>query len=615
MVSSLPATRADPLASMPALHARTMALAERGEARELCAGACLVEQLLGDVAACAEAEATVDPMLADVRDVCRHLASAVLSQRSLSSDDAATCAALLRSALVLAVTETGRMRARPQGRLGPTATELLRHAADWKTPECFGYDVCEPLAVRSDVATWQLRNGGAGPPLVVGVRTGGSYLAPIWAADTRTTLPYVTLRPLRIDGRIVFADRELARLPVALPSGARIVVVDDQPDTGATVRAVHDMLTTRYPHARDVTVTSPGRLFVVHEKKLRAITDRLPVRRSAHLWQLLDRGNHRRLISRAAACGVPLGEADEWAVEPFHGRFVSRYQMGESFVPWSDPSFAAASPRRIDPRRTPISVRSRRDPTALYHFRFVGTGPHGAWCADGLEQFGSYLPAERYFCDGYVVTRHEPDLTDLADHLADRWDKLRTPVLAYWQTLAAHNAVGSIDPRTRYDLRGRVRDAAGRLGQQIGRRLPLDDRWLERYVPDACSVGGGSGRLLRTSLAYSHHWWHWQVGTRDGSPTVRRFGIDWIWGGTGCLESEIASFAVEHRLSAGRIRELADGLNGAVDAEDVHRRLGEGILWNLKTWRRRCRVMSPGAADRVEQDLADLAGYVAATTG
>ncbi|OKI02196.1 hypothetical protein A6A06_14075 [Streptomyces sp. CB02923] len=586
------------------------------EARYACA--CFIEQILADTAACRTAPAAAHTLLAEVRRACLTLARAVAA--GPGQDAPMPRDAFLRHAMASAVAQTAALWRSGAARDDAATEALLRHASDWKTPECYAYDLADLPPVHAQATAWLRETAPAGPVFVVGVRTGGSYLAPLWAAAVaaqgRQAAAWTTLRPLRRAGRAELVPAETGRLPTELPPGTTVVAVDDQPDTGNTARAVCDALRRRFPAVRDFVFASPGRVYRPDGDGLRPVVETSPVRAAPpRLWQLLAPADADRLTARAEALGVLPADGPHYRPVPFGSPFHERYGTPTSSSAEAD---GAPGPRRISPRNRPFSLVTDAGEGGAYHFRFVGAGPHGAAGARSLAALGEFLPPERHHVDGYLVTAHEPGLLPLGPALAGPSGPWRRraleAVVRYWRGLESLGGLGEVDGAVVHDPRERLDGALRRLRERLSGPLPVDGAWLDRHLPRRAALGGIRGRLLRTSLPYSHQGWHWRVKVPGGAyepVSVRRFGLDWVWGGGGPLESEIASFVVENRLDGACLDELRAALADDPLLDAALDLAGEALWWNVKSWLRRCPAPDAAAALRIREDLDAMARYVA----
>ncbi|MCC9738420.1 phosphoribosyltransferase [Streptomyces sp. MNU89] len=631
--------------ALPALHRAFVDTARQdGSTAALHACSCFAEQLLSDTAAAAARAAAAGAApaadtagLTDaarrLRELCTVLARDMAAGPSQPVRGAERQLTTVEHALAAATDATDTLWRSPSARTDEETAALLRHATDWKTPECYGYDLADPELSLDQAAGWLAARPADTPVLVVGVRTGGSYLAPFWQAGVEdaglAAGPWHSVRPVRGAGGIILPASELAALPRELRPGTTVVLVDDQPDTGATARAVRDRLAERFPGVRDIVLAAPGRLHDLNGPAVRVLTERPVVRTgTSRLWQLAGAGDTAGLVARARAAGVPLAVGAVHRIRPFRGPFLTAY--GTAAVPAQD-----GGVHRIAPHKRPFTLIADSDglrgtgrdghdsaPEA-YHFRFIGTGTHGLHCHRTLRAMGDLLPAGHTFADGYLITRHETGLRPLREELPaltppQQRGALGT-VAASWEALRRLGELGRPGRGAAYNPRARLDEALRRLRHRMGRPLPVDGAWTARHLPERAPIGGVDGILFRTPLPYGHGHWHWQLaGDGDCATglTVRRFGLDWIWGGGGCLESEIASFVVENRLDESAVNVLGEAVaaaTGDARAFDAGLRLaGEALYWNVKTWLRRCPVLTGVTADRVETELAAQARYVAA---
>lgn len=328
--------------ALPELHRAFVETARRaGSSAALHACACFTEQLLADAAAgAAEASAVLGGDLEgvagcpigargpEVRSLCTALAREMAADPHAPAREPDQRLALLTEALTFAATAVDALWRSDAAGAGAAAA-LLQHAADWKTPECYGYDLADPELMSAQAARWLAARPGDGPVLVVAVRTGGSYLAPFWQAAAedagRAVGPWHSVRPLRGPGGIDLPAVELRALPAQLPVGTDVVLVDDQPDTGATALAVRERLRARFPGAGDVVLSSPGRLYDLSGPHVRQVFAARPVhRRAGRLWELPVE-DAAGVVDRARAVGVRLPPGGAWRVEPFRGEFAARY--------------------------------------------------------------------------------------------------------------------------------------------------------------------------------------------------------------------------------------------------------------------------------------------------
>ncbi len=265
---------------------------------------------------------------------------------------------------------------------------------------------------------------------------------------------------------------------------------------------------------------------------------------------------------------------------------------------------------RIDPRHAPFVLC--RDARPAYVARFIGEGPHGRWSAAQLDRFAGLTPVSTAFVDGYLVTPFDHSLRPLTTVLSESDGHVRLGEVArYWRILAATSSVCRVPATLTKQLRAPLRHALDRLRERIGGPLPVDGVWIDRHVPESVPRGGAEGLLVRSSLPYAHQRWHWQVAGEQ----LRRFGIDSIWGGTLCVDAEVSAFLVENhtdRAVSERTCAVLDELLPPGVVTGALGRIGEALLWNLKTWNRRRPVLSGAATERIIADLERLRDAVLA---
>ncbi len=486
-------------------------------------------------------------------------------------------------------------------------------------PECLGFDLADPEVCHSDAGWWlATRDPGAEAPVVVGIRTGGSYLAPMWAARIAAGdghLSYTTVRPLTRRDRS-YSIEELAPVRAACVGGRDVVIVDDQADTGATVMGLASALSG----CGTIWTSSPGRIQLIEGGKRRALRRVTPLRDAAdrRLWQLLLPEQHPRLITRLLE-HVPDLEGDPrdleigWRVRGL----AARYEGGHCWRAWNHPEVPRRPRHLVNPHKTPFVLRSKGEP--VVHARFMGESLFGR------EEFArvqscDLLQPPVWYLDGYLLSRHLQGLRSFRSVYQtsdqDGRRRLRQQVAQYWRRLFAGGT--SLDGRwlTR-PLRAEMTAAldALRAKRLDGGPVPT---WPTLLVPAQVGGPGGTGRLLRSSLIYSHPGWHWQVAPEG---RVLRFHADASWGNyyfrksqLSCLELEVASFLLETRFPISDVPFLMAELADLASSQDLARltleRLGEAVLLWVRTWFRSLRHRSPEAATLVRADLRDMWDYL-----
>jgi hypothetical protein len=397
-------------------------------------------------------------------------------------------------------------------------------------PECLGYDLADVEVVAGDAAWWRARHAGA--VWLVGLRTGGSYFAPMWSAHTG--LPYTTVRPRR-----PLAPHALAALARAAPRPDHIVLLDDQIDTGAALAEVIAALAGTAAAGAAHWCASPGRIARWTGERWRRARDVSPVvpgRR--RLWQLLGDADHPRLIARLRDAGLALPTAARVAWRARHGKT-------RAWLPWNNPRLASLRRRLINPRKSPFAIVDGSGEPALFA-RFIGEAIFGRAEADRVAAFSPLHPPST-FLDGYLLTPAAPRLRPFADaHAAADTEarrRMRAGVARYAALLAAHGRLVTTCPPV--DGPVRVARAVERIARRTGARIAFA---LPIEPPAAEDVA------VLSSLAYSHGAWHWAV---DAHGDTHRFQVDATWGGISSIGLELAAFVTACELPPADAAALA----------------------------------------------------------
>jgi adenine/guanine phosphoribosyltransferase-like PRPP-binding protein len=148
-----------------------------------------------------------------------------------------------------ALPEARRLHADLQRLPEPGTTAVVR------LPVCFRSFDLQVADARRLAADFARTPGPARPVVVVGVRTSGSYLAPLVAAalvDLGIPAITITVRP-----GCPVAPRDRARLARGVTEGAAVAIVDDPPDSGASVRQSVELLTETGVPADAITLLLP----------------------------------------------------------------------------------------------------------------------------------------------------------------------------------------------------------------------------------------------------------------------------------------------------------------------------------------------------------------------
>ncbi len=433
---------------------------------------------------------------------------------------------------------------------------LMKVMQELRTPECSGYDLCDLEVCYEDALNW-LREAPAdsSPPLLIGVRTGGAYYAPFWSSAFRqrwgNDALYYTVRPLRQPSdpqAPAYLPEEFSLLPDELEPGTEIMILEDQPHTGQTVLELSRSLAAKYRLAKPIWVSSPGRLFRVENDRLLRIKDSVPLAagKPKRIWQML--GNARELVEA-------LEQRLDWRDMKSDLEIVPYKAIQE----WNHPSRRGDVPFRINPRKTPFIVKRKSNGEPVAFAKFIGKDLFGDFQAHQLQKFAPYFPRVESFVDGYVITGYEPGVTEMRETLARSGASLQRQVLdevaPYWKLLLENQGIGGDGM-----VHSLAEGWAGLLEEMerlVGANLPCDRAWFEHGLHTEWS----RPTHVYSSLPYANQHWHWKAGrTAGGRITICRFHADSIWGGTSCLEVELASFILENRVKACGVRLLADGV-------------------------------------------------------
>lgn len=441
--------------------------------------------------------------------------------------------------------------------------DILERALTMPMPESYGYDLADVAICFDDARQFARSYPIERPLIVVGVRSGGSYLAPYWAAglSLQTGVPpcWTTLRPLGGSGqREGYHGSELQRLIrrcQSLATRGEIVIVDDQPDSGRTVDQLANALA---PWAFGLWFASVGkvsRLSGAGRRSPPPARQPLKLRPRPLLWQLLLEEDHSRFLETLAetlpsAC---LSSAAEVVIRC--PTLEQRYGRPHAWLPWNHPSLRQGARRLINPKKTPLTVLDRAGQPML-HLRFVGEGLFGLAEFQRVQRLG-IRDDEAWFADGYRVATHIPGLRPLREALARASPVEATALLARCAKAlccCAEQPLAVLEGRLPGAIRvgERIGALLGRLRERTGVVLDLPPvlAWLPEFVVPAF---GASRQLVLSSLRYAWGHWHWQV-MPDGA--LRRFHLEANWGGPSWPELEVAAFLLEHRLGPASLHGL-----------------------------------------------------------
>ena len=270
-------------------------------------------------------------------------------------------------------------------------------------PECCGYDLADLALIAGDVdrLTAQVRLDRAF--LIVGIRTGGTYLAPLWKAVLTglgvADVHWCTVRPRE---ECAASDGlEIARAWLEHRFAPVIVVVDDRPDTGATMERVAAPL--REPGV-DLWFSSVGKLWqgpAAHPMPSHPPAYVMRNSRAPRLWECLLPDEHPEFIARLRdTAGIPSLPAQA----RLHFRCPQgevRYGLSRAWLPWNDPQVLNGHRSLVNPRKTPIEILGP-DGDALLHLRFIGEGVFGRAEFERMRKMGATGAA--WLVDGYAIT-------------------------------------------------------------------------------------------------------------------------------------------------------------------------------------------------------------------
>lgn len=317
----------------------------------------------------------------------------------------------------------------------------------------------------------------AQPLLVVGVRTAGSYLAPLATAFLRAggrrNARSMTVRPGQS-----WLEKERQLLRWAVETGALAIIVDDPPNTWSTVAETADLLAGQGIKRSSVvlamqtfpTTSPPPDSLGVHPLVLQP-WDRYHVQRllepegvKASLQALLDGAATVRSVKR-----LPF--------DPHHG---GRAHVGALY------EVKLAEQRRPPQKR-------------LIYVQGVGVGYFGTHAAAISERLQSFLPRVYGVAGGLLFREWLPDEQRLGD--ADPGDWVAEPIVDYiWARARAFPVTEDVSRR----LKGRPslwRGIGRFLSQPFGRAQLISWPFLQAWTRDLLRVERPSVVDARTGLS------------------------------------------------------------------------------------------------------------------
>ncbi|AHF79350.1 putative, antibiotic synthase (plasmid) [Sodalis praecaptivus] len=500
-----------------------------------------------------------------------------------------------------------------QGQMAPWL-ELLTRILSTPLPECYGYDLGDTEVCMADAGRFAREQADGHPLVIVGIRSGGSIVAPRWVAGvaktTQSTPPWLTVRPLRQqDTSCRYHPAELAtllRLCDALPDRPNLLIVDDKPDTGRTVSALVSVLADKVNGLWFASIGHVSKIAAPEVWTTQFSHSPLVARERRPLWQLLLAQDHAAFLATLAAALPETASVGAGARVVIHcPALEKRYGTGEAWLPWNAPAMARSRLRRINPRKTPLLIT---DPSGnpLMHLRFIGENAYGLAEFGRLKQVCA-ASAQAAFMDGYHITQHLHGLRPLRALLAHangserrRWllqsrhsiENISHPPLARVAGQRSRVPIGEMLNRLWQRLQTR-------MGQEPAPALPS---WL-------CSLTippfGGSLRPIRSSLRYAWGEWHWQGDAEAG---LHRFHQNANWGDVSWPELEIAAFLLVHHLPFETLHLMDDDKHYAPPTVDiVAASLPAAACVILSGINREVRQFSARGKARLREDLSLLA--------
>lgn len=327
-----------------------------------------------------------------------------------------------------------------------TPLDYLSKVLHLPMPECCGYDLADLTLINTDVEKLITQVRVDRTFLIVGIRTGGVYLAPLWKAVLTglgaSDVHWCTVRPLA--GCKTSDDLETVRTWLEHQPASVVVVVDDRPDTGATM----DRVAARLRNIGiDLWFSSIGKLWHDPEKYLIPIHPISYVTRDLHasrLWECLLPEDQPELIARLRGTpNIPLlpMQARVHFRCP-HGE--ARYGSGCAWLPWSDPRVQNGRRPLVNPRKTPIEILGP-DGDALLHLRFIGEGVFGCAEFERMRKIG--LTDAAWLVDGYAITADIGVTCSFQEHFHTASQPIRADMLqqaANWLTFPERETIAHI---------------------------------------------------------------------------------------------------------------------------------------------------------------------------
>jgi len=431
-----------------------------------------------------------------------------------------------------------------------SALNVLTKVLRVPMPECCGYDLANLAQIVDDVerltATVSLDHSF----LIVGVLTGGAYIAPLWKAALvnlgATDVHWCMVRPS--SGLASVAGLDSARELLKQKRSPLIVIVDDRPDTGGTVSLVAEKI--NMPNI-ELWFSSVGNLRRLSPLNLNYLSVSVCIKKHTHrrrLWQSLLPSEHDQFFDR-------LRNADGITLIPEQAQLLLRCPQGElsygsgcAWLPWNDCRVQTGRRPLVNPRKTPLEI-VLPEGSKLLHLRFIGEYAFGRAEFSRIQR--QCPTREAWLVDGYVITADIGISKSFISLYETEVEKVRDDLLqqaARWLVLPLSNCTG-------YAHNGRLILSLGArwvsVARKIRERLGID---IKKILPKAIQIflvrpvpwPGAQGGLFPSSIRYSSGSWHWQV---DLSGRLHRFQLEANWGDISFLELEVSVFILENHLA------------------------------------------------------------------
>jgi hypothetical protein len=425
-------------------------------------------------------------------------------------------------------------------------------------PECCGYDLADLASIAGDVDRFIAQVRLDRTFLIVGIRTGGTYLAPLWKAVLAglgvVDVHWCTVRPR--EGCATSDGLEIAQAWLAQQSDPVIVVVDDRPDTGATMELVAARL--REPGV-DLWFSSIGKLW--HGTTAHLLPSHPPAHvirdsRAPRLWECLLPEDQPEFFARLRDTA---GIASLPAQARLHFRCPQgemRYGLSRAWLPWNDPGVLNCHRPLVNPRKTPLEILGH-DGETLLHLRFIGEGVFGRAEFDRVRRMG--VTGAAWLVDGYAITVDIGATRSFQEQFHAGSQPRRADLLlqaANWLAVPACETIAyTHHSPVAMALDSRWSAMANTMRKRCGCD-PLQEisEPLSAFLAEPVPWPGRAGRVFRSSLRYGSGGWHWQV---DQHGRLHRFQLEANWGDISFLELELAAFILENRLAIEDAGQLA----------------------------------------------------------